>query len=384
MLTRHHTGYLTTGGHWLLLTSLLFSEPVLGQARTDETSLAFDDCEVVYQDEEAASLITLCKGLADYRILRIADDLRTSLTIIDGDGRMYPLSLWTNISNRFSELSDTLTWQMADDGAITGFAGELAIQEDDQTDTYQHAPLTVLFADAHVCLQHQSLTERRCVPATTRQWGSGLLTAATVGDIACYLDIATTGDADAVFMAEFELCEVATLQTGGDVFFETIEQAVRSQDCEGRIECTASELQPVVDKLYFRERSTVFSCDIENGELGLEHTGSGVLRATVTDGPPLTISRRELVGGVTPFAGGGAAWVWFWDSDRRYVFYQGTGRWGAGGSPQSTSGLAIYSSDNELERFARCKTDAHSEIGPAWFEAKMIPVAAWEPDFLQL
>jgi hypothetical protein len=84
------------------------------------TSLTAKDCKTLeYSEDEAGWYKGRCLGTAGYRLDLMEGDIRQTLTVIDPDGKAFPLDLWSTVSGGFSALGDKAEWRVKTSGGKT-------------------------------------------------------------------------------------------------------------------------------------------------------------------------------------------------------------------------------------------------------------------------
>ena len=84
------------------------------------TSLAAEDCKTLESDEDEAGWYQgRCAGAAGYQLDLMEGDLRQTLTVLDPNGKEFPLELWATVSGGFSALGRTAEWRVRTSGGKT-------------------------------------------------------------------------------------------------------------------------------------------------------------------------------------------------------------------------------------------------------------------------
>jgi hypothetical protein len=89
-----------------------FADGDTGAINSVYTSLAEKDCRVMEVDEESASSVSRCPGVAGHALLVSDGDARMSVGVITPDGKAHELHYWTVITHAFSSLGPRAEWRM--------------------------------------------------------------------------------------------------------------------------------------------------------------------------------------------------------------------------------------------------------------------------------
>jgi hypothetical protein len=76
------------------------------------TELSFGRCKTVSVNQESASSVQQCPGVAGYKLLVEDDDARMSITVITPGGKQHPLNFWHVITRHFSSLGSKAEWRV--------------------------------------------------------------------------------------------------------------------------------------------------------------------------------------------------------------------------------------------------------------------------------
>lgn len=84
------------------------------------TSLADTACKTLESSEEGGgSYKGRCPGVAGYQLNLLEGDLRQSLTVIDPQGKEFPLEFWSVVTPNFSTVGQKAEWRMKKEGSKT-------------------------------------------------------------------------------------------------------------------------------------------------------------------------------------------------------------------------------------------------------------------------
>lgn len=95
---------------WLLFGMLIL--PVSAQNSSQYSDLDTKKCVNIEMDEESGSGAWRCNGVAGYKLILAAGDLRETVTIVAPNRREYELNLWYVVSSGFSSVGQRAEWRM--------------------------------------------------------------------------------------------------------------------------------------------------------------------------------------------------------------------------------------------------------------------------------
>lgn len=95
-----------------------FPDADTGAISSVYTSLAEADCRVIEIDEESASSVSRCPGIAGYALKVLDGDARMSIDVITPSGREHSLNYWSVITHNFSHLGPRAEWRMRGDRPV--------------------------------------------------------------------------------------------------------------------------------------------------------------------------------------------------------------------------------------------------------------------------
>ncbi len=104
----------------ILMTLFSLSAQTVFSNESLYTSLSDKECKVIQQAEEGEGewVTKECSGVLGYKLLKITDDDRDSLTLLYGNEKQ-PLNLWDyHITRHFNELGEKVEWRVSGGKAI--------------------------------------------------------------------------------------------------------------------------------------------------------------------------------------------------------------------------------------------------------------------------
>jgi hypothetical protein len=226
---------------------------------------------------------------------------------------------------------------------------------------------------------------------------AGTVVSLQTGDIACYITLRDDKGATFREMADFEICEQRGL-VNRRVALTYAQRRVQSPECQGDENCrktvtvalvtqarpvaVAAPTPPARTTLCSAGETIVFACTSGQKLISAcapkdAAAGRGYLEYRFGDAkaqtPELTLPKERTVpsqaarGESVPFAGGGGAWLRFWQGAYAYTLYTGIGNWGPKGEKREKAGLTVEQSGKQVA-VLRCAGRYISELGPDLFE----------------
>ena len=96
-----------------LAVSCLMACMSAGQSHAAHSALAGGGCTVVQTDEETGATDERCPGQEGFDVIVSYDDQRQSVSVVDGAGNVYPLDVWSVITEGFASLGPSAEWHWA-------------------------------------------------------------------------------------------------------------------------------------------------------------------------------------------------------------------------------------------------------------------------------
>lgn len=254
--------------------------------------------------------------------------------------------------------------------------------------------------------------------AGTDKHTSGRITELQAGDVACYLSFAP-GDGETITeMAEFEVCERTDL-IGQEARFEYQLGNVIADECQGNPDCGKSQQVALIHRVTplaageasaggtpqaaptgvatgycTADEAVVFHCAAGAKQISVCASldigpASGYVQyrfgkpgqapemvkpdarspAARQSGPQRVYGRTES------YAGGGGAWLRFYNANTAYTVYSGIGNWAADGGKLEKAGVAVERAGKLIANVSCDGQTSLGELGPEWLE-----LAGFAPD----
>jgi len=232
-----------------------------------------------------------------------------------------------------------------------------------------------------------------------------------MGDATCGITLKTDDGKESFEQSDYSFCTDPKKYVGKRVALTYKIEKVQAESCQGRPECTKSDLIPIVvgmklvagpaaplppkaegQKTFCSSMETVvFACHVSKGmKLVSVCANKDMLQYRFGKpdsrdplemmwpeswNPPAKVATGENV----PFAGGGGAWLRIPKGDHAYVVYTGIGKWGPKGETRTKAGVVVERKGKAVANLP-CSNKETSELGPDWFSK--FGVTAKGQDFL--
>lgn len=143
------------------------------------TDIAPANCQTIETDEESASSVQKCPGVAGYALLVEDADSRQSVTVVTPDGKKHPLNYWQVITTGFSSVGEKAEWRVEKKGGkvrplaliIRVNASENPEKPEEKTSYLAVAKIT----DAEVCVTDKAKTNEAARQAADASAGKPCL-----------------------------------------------------------------------------------------------------------------------------------------------------------------------------------------------------------------
>lgn len=91
------------------ISCLVVCTPVAGPKRV-HTAVSAGDCVVLRTDDETGATEERCPGHGGFDLIVSYDDQRQSVSLVDHEGNVYPLDIWTIVAEAFASLGPSAEW----------------------------------------------------------------------------------------------------------------------------------------------------------------------------------------------------------------------------------------------------------------------------------